>query len=69
MVWLVLAVLSALVVFVGLALEFVGGRLVVAVGQFCSVCGGTGFTVGVTGFILSLFIHIQQETVCLGWCG
>lgn len=62
MFWLMVIVLSVVAVFIGLALEFMGGRLGTTVGQYCSVVGGFGFTVGVAGligFIVSLFVHIQ----------
>lgn len=62
MFWLMVIMLSVLAVLVGLALEFMGGRLCTAVGQYCSLAGGFGFMVGVVGVIwsiVSLFVHFE----------
>lgn len=59
MFWLMVIMLSVLAVLVGLALEFMGGRLCTVVGQYCSLAGGFGFMVGVIWSIVSLFVHFE----------
>lgn len=58
MVWLMLAVLSVVAVFLGMILDIEGLRAGWKIGRRCTVGGLVGFAVSVLGFIVSLFIRI-----------
>lgn len=62
MVWLMLAVLSVVAVFLGMILDIEGLRSGWKIGRRCTVAGlagFAGFAVSVLGFIVSLFVHVQ----------
>lgn len=59
MVWLMLAVLSVVAVFLGMILDIEGLRAGWKIGRRCTVAGFVGFAVSVLGVIVSLFVHVQ----------
>lgn len=57
MVWLMLAVLSLVAVFLGMVLDIEGLRRGWKIGRRCTVGGIVGFAVSVVGFIVSLLVR------------